>query len=356
MLDEPVFVVGYPADVGGANTECWHTIRLWRSLGIDVRLIPTWDAPANWKEKTDAIGCTTYEVTPDSLGDVPNLQGGLVVSFCNEKIWQTWNKWEQLDLRTVWVNCMTIINRFERMRSSLCDAYVFQSNYQRRMIEPGLSTFGYTTDRGHLIRGAFCIEDFPFVMAPHKADTPFWIGRISRAAADKFSRDTWKVYEAINYRPLRALVMGYDEKVAHKLGDTPCFAQTQPAGVMTAQEFYRSIHCLVHLTGGSRENWPRCGLEAMASGVIVVAERNYGWREMIHHGVTGFLGRGFHEYAHWAAVVGMMHPERQLEMALEARRRVERLSDPEQIGGQWVELFKGLAKRRTTECVSALPS
>ncbi len=41
---ERLFVCGYPGDVGGANTELWHTIKLWRRGGLDVTLIPTWKA------------------------------------------------------------------------------------------------------------------------------------------------------------------------------------------------------------------------------------------------------------------------------------------------------------------------
>ena len=46
-----LFVVGYPGDVGGANTECWHTLRLWRKYGIGVTLIPTWKPTdkAGWR-------------------------------------------------------------------------------------------------------------------------------------------------------------------------------------------------------------------------------------------------------------------------------------------------------------------
>ena len=25
-----VFLIGYPGEMGGANTEAWHTIKLWR--------------------------------------------------------------------------------------------------------------------------------------------------------------------------------------------------------------------------------------------------------------------------------------------------------------------------------------
>lgn len=54
-----VFLIGYPGEMGGANTEAWHTIKLWRSFGLEVHLIPTWTCDARWKARVDALGCTT---------------------------------------------------------------------------------------------------------------------------------------------------------------------------------------------------------------------------------------------------------------------------------------------------------
>lgn len=31
-----VFVMGYPGELGGACTELWHTIKLWRQFGVEV--------------------------------------------------------------------------------------------------------------------------------------------------------------------------------------------------------------------------------------------------------------------------------------------------------------------------------
>ena len=56
----PVFVAGYPGDLGGANTECWHTLRLWRRFGLCVRCIPTWQPDHGWQSRLDEIGCPTF--------------------------------------------------------------------------------------------------------------------------------------------------------------------------------------------------------------------------------------------------------------------------------------------------------
>jgi hypothetical protein len=36
-----VFLAGYPGEMGGANTEAWHTVKLRRRVGLDVHLVPT---------------------------------------------------------------------------------------------------------------------------------------------------------------------------------------------------------------------------------------------------------------------------------------------------------------------------
>ena len=41
----------------------------------------------------------------------------------------------------------------------------------------------------------------------------------------------------------------------------------------------------------------------MAAGVAVVTQNDWGWREMIEHGVTGFLGGCDEELAHYTAML-----------------------------------------------------
>lgn len=347
-FSDPIYVIGYPGECGGANTECWHTVKVWRRHGIPVKLIPTWDVDPIYKEKLDALGCETIEADVNDLPDVPGLRGAVCVSFCNENFLKTVNRWRELDCRVVWVNCMTVVRNWERV---VCtgvgpfSAYVFQSNYQRREIEPTLAEWGYAPAMGHLIRGAFDVDDFPYRPRLHAPGEPFFVGRVSRAAPDKFNRDTWSIARQINYRPLRARVMGWNREVEAKVGVPPSFAQTLPERAETTQEFLSSLHCLLHVTGGSRENWPRIGLEAMAAGVPIVAERNYGWPEMVVDGKTGHLGEGFHEWAHWPARMAW-DEEYRLRLAGNARARVEALSCPEVIGRQWIKLFESVSTKR----------
>ena len=77
-----VFLIGYPGEMGGANTEAWHTIKLWRRFGVDVHLIPTWGHDVRWRQRLDALGCITHDVTPDRLDTIAQLPSACFVVRC----------------------------------------------------------------------------------------------------------------------------------------------------------------------------------------------------------------------------------------------------------------------------------
>ena len=141
--------------------------------------------------------------------------------------------------------------------------------------------------------------------------------------------------------------MGVDQKVHNKLGPTPHWATTLGPNDIPAKEFLNRLHCLMPLNGGARENWPRVGLEAFAAGVPVVAQNMWGWKEMIVHGETGFLGDSDEELAHWASVLAWDDELRQ-HIAEQARYRLENeLACPDEIAKEWDDVFSSLAELET---------
>jgi hypothetical protein len=341
----PIFVVGYPGYVGGADTELWPTLRLWRSAGFDVRIIPTWAGTAEWKDRLDEIGVPTCQVSgPDNLASIPGLRGSTVVSFCNGDFLNCVHLFKQLECRIVWANCMTWvfpkeIEHYEK--HGPFDEYVFQSEFQRQELFPKLAKYGVTEDRCHLIRGAFAFDEFPYNPLPHCPGEPFVFGRIARPDLDKWSSNLWPIYSAVQYSNKQAKVMAWNQLLSNKCGMPPPWALALTANAEPARKFISSLHCMFPINGGARENWPRSGLEAMACGVPIVAQREWGWCEMVEHGVTGFLGANDCELAHYAAMLAY-DEELRLHMAEKARQRlVTELATPETILGQWKELLVG---------------
>ena len=339
-----LFVIGYPGDVGGANTECWHAVKLWREFGVEVTLVPTWKSTPKWRDRLTGIGCRTIQVEPGRLDEVPGLHGATVVSFCNSHFLRNANRFRSLGCKIVWVGCMNWLFAEERKhyrRHGPFDRYVFQSEYQKSELMPRLAKFGVKPDRCHLIRGAFAWNEYPFRPLTHAPGEPFVVGRISRAAKDKFSGETWEIYRRIGH-PIRARLMAWDGQVRKKVGEPPEWAECLAAQAESAEEFLGKLHCMMQVNGGASENWPRSGLEAMACGVPVVAENRWGWREIIRHGRTGFLADSADELAFYAARLAR-DEELRVRIACDARKTLEEeLANPHAIWAGWQELLGGL--------------
>jgi glycosyltransferase involved in cell wall biosynthesis len=339
-----LFVIGCPSDIGGANTELWHTVKLWRRFGLGVTLIPTWKADPAWRRRLDAIGCCTCQSNPDDLKNVPGLAGSVVVSLCNTRFLAVAERFRKLRCKIVWLGCMNWLFPEERIyyRKHGCfDRHVFQSGYQCAELRPQLAKYGYDDLRGQVIRGAFDVEEFPFRPRPHAPREPFVIGRLSRAAADKFSPNTWNAYARVPH-PIAARVMGWHASVEARLGRPPRWAECLPAGAETSQTFLARLHCLAQAGGAAVENWPRVALEAMAAGVPVVAENRGGWREMIRHDQTGCLCNDDDEMA--CCIGRLAHNAAYRRQIVEqARYALETdLANPETWRSRWQELLESL--------------
>ncbi len=346
-----LFLFGYPGELGGACTEVWHTLKLWRRNGVEVHLIPTWQAAPRWREQVERIACVTHDATPETLGEVPGLAGSVVVGFCNAAFLASAQKLRAMDCRLVWANCMTWLfdaeKRFYADHGPF-DAYMFQSEFQRSELEPLLAEYGHEPSRGFLIRGAFDIDEWPFRPRPHGRGETFVVGRAARPDRDKWSSNTWPIYSKIQYRHKRALMLGMDERTHEKLGTPPPWADCLKPMALSSHDFFRQLHATLPVNGGARENWPRAGLEAMACGVPIVAQNAWGWREMIVHSETGFLGDCDEELAHYTALLAY-DEELRLHIAENARRRLEtELADPSRIWSGWQRLFASVNREQST--------
>jgi hypothetical protein len=341
---ERIFLLGYPGNCGGANTEAWYTIKLWLGMGLNVTLIPTWGNDSVWEKKLDAVGAKTIHVRPDQLSTVPGLAGNVVVGMCNPHFMKSLGVLKGMGCKTIWLNCMTTVIFDEERQAArnhgLCDAYLFQSQFQRQEIESRLIPVGYTPERGFLIRGAFDPGEFSSLQPRgHVAGEDFIIGRIARPDLDKLSPRLWPILAAVPYPRRKFIIMGWTDHSRVKCGQTPEWAECLLPQQIPVADFLPRCHAMLGLNGGARENWPRIGLEAMAAGVPVVAEGKWGWCEMIEHGRTGIRSDGEEEFAYYLAKLAYEEEWRQ-GIIVNAREAVKRLCDPEVLGRQWQEMIE----------------
>jgi hypothetical protein len=350
-VTDRVYLLGAPGRLGGACTEAWHTLRLWRRVGdLDVHVVPTWSMDDAFLPGLESLGIPVHRTTEDNLESVPGLAGSVVVAFCNGHFLEVYGRLRAMGCRLAWANCMcwTFQGELENYRKHAPpEAVIFQSEWQRQCLEPQLREHGYDPKAGHLIRGAFDVDDgWDFDPRPHTPGGDFVLGKLARPDVDKWSSNLWPIYGRVQYRQRKALVMGMDANTSKKLGGTPDWAEWLKPNAMPVRDYYRKIHCLLTVNGGAAENWPRIGLEAFASGVPVVAQREWGWREMIDEGRTGFLASSDEELAHWAAVLAYDEPLR-LRIARNARERlVDDLACHARLMAAWQRLFDGVVSGR----------
>jgi hypothetical protein len=336
-----VYVIGYPGPVGGADTECWHTVRLWHEkLGIRVTLVPTWH-PTTWKSRCDQLGVETLVLSgPDRLPTLPGIERSIAVGFCNHHFLANAATLRKAGALLVWVSCMTWVFPEERrvwQEIGLPDAMVWQSDYQRSRLLPELQRLGQPN--GYLIRGAFSVDEFPFQPAARTSGGPMTVCRIARADADKWHQDLWRIVGSVP--DVSFIGLGWRDNVQARVGPPPPWAKVYPPGALLVQDVLRQSHVMLCLNSKARENWPQVALEAMASGVAVIAERRWGWLEMIEHGVNGILVDTADEAAGW---LKKLHADETFRIRLitQAREWVESYYTRYEVPKKWARLFSDL--------------
>jgi len=329
-----IFVMGFPGEVGGAGTHLWNNLRLWRGGGLGVTLVPTWGVKKEWMGRLDRLGVRVVETTEDGLEKVEGLGNSVVLSMCNRKFIKVVPRLQTLRCPLVWLPLMTFLSPAELetfAHNPVPEKVIYQSEFQRENLQ---TTYG----GGTLIRGYLDLAEWPFRPTPHTPTEPFVVGRLARSDLDKWSRHTWSIYDRILFPWKIALLMGVRENVAKVLGPKPDWGHYLPPNAVSTKEFLPTLNLMLPVNGGARENWPRVGLEAMASGVPIVAEKVGGWCEMIHHRVTGFLGETPDELSYHASVLANEEDLR-LQVLHAARKSVEDLMDEQRMWDRWNEVF-----------------
>lgn len=349
MSAEKVYLIGTPGAYAGATVEAWHLVRLWRRVGIDVHVVPTWGIDERWKGKIEAEGCIVHLADESTLLDVPGIRGAVTVGLCNKAYLKNIPRLYGAGCKIVWLNCMTFTfkEEVEFFNNYPPHMMVYHTQFQKTELENAFSAAGVRIDQNKttIIRGAFIKEDFPFAPRRHIRMENFCVGKIARMDLDKWYPELWKLRDLIQKKTpnrITMALMGADRRVRNRLGPQPVWTVLLNANAVSPSHLYRAMHCLLPLNGGARENWPRVGLEAMASGVPIVAPNAWGWKEMIKNAETGLLGSSDEEIANHVANLAN---DEQLRMFIieAAYKSLDEIANPDTIGNQWKELIGRLS-------------
>ena len=337
-----IWVAGYPSYYGGADTELLHNIDLWRAYDVKVNLVPMFGSDDSMKAECTEKGCATFEYHPKIFADK------LVVSLCNgqflDKLPEIMEKGKPRSI--VWFNCMTwtFAKEVEAHKNGWLDYFGFVSTYQEKMLREKLTEFNPVKSlEGY--RPYFNPDnsaqkiEFRYL----KPKIYFNMGRISRDDTHKFSKDMWSIFNKVctPYTNKRVIVLGYGENAKARTGDPPVGLETQvwkPNSVPVG-DVYKTLHVIIHKTGGSRESYCRIVPEAYAFGVPIVVENDFAFPDIVKDKVTGFLCNSSEEMSYRASELAFDEDKRKKMIHDAYDFLVNELSSKEKCWEPWEKLF-----------------
>lgn len=116
---------------------------------------------------------------------------------------------------------------------------------------------------------------------------PLTVGRVSRDTPDKHHPQDAALYRMLAARGWRIRVLGGTCLAAELAGVAG--VELLAAGAEPSVDFYQSLDIFFYRTGTTVEAYGRVIVEAMASGLPVVAASHGGYSEVMLHGTTGVL-------------------------------------------------------------------
>jgi len=339
-----IWVAGYPSFCGGADTELDHQIDLWIAKGVEVHLVPLFSCNAEMQNKCNQRGCITHHDYNAKI-----FKGKTVVSYCNgDFLKQLPDIYERgKPEKVIWINCMTWT--FSAEEKAVVNDYityhVYHATYQRNSIIPKLErkTGKMIVEPPLPYIPYYSLKNSAGIEHQYKRPSDYFgVGRISRDDGNKYNSDLWVMHSKVSApRPVKHFVLGWGANAKKKCGDPLPqldYLLWGQNGIKSG-EFYKKIHCLLHKTGGSRENYPRVLLEAWHSGVVPIMENQYSLPDLIQDGVTGYLCNTSDEFAFRASELAFNEKKRKEMVDAGYKHLLENQADKDKCWKFWDKLL-----------------
>ncbi len=330
-----LYYFGWPSEYGGADTKAAHLLQLLAG-DLQITVIPNFPEQLNqsrWTGFLDSLG-----VRYTSLDQLPGNLRGVALALCNDQFFVRGLHLEAIKrgLSVVWSSEMMWHHEHEvqQIKEGTIHRLLYVSEVQRAALR-----YESFCDVPTRITGNF-VDPCSFPFAVRDDRTGIRMGRLSRAAAEKFPEDFPVFYEALEVPHARFRVMAWSRELSEKY----CWHRFDERWDLLASEaesavsFLQSLDLFVYPLGHQFiESWGRSTVEAMLTGAIPLVPEGHHFSELIVQGETGFMCGDFLEYQEHAQRLAR-EPAARCAMSLACRdHAVNSLCNADQHRAIWLE-------------------
>lgn len=335
-LKPKIYIFNWPGFVGGADTKLAHLLILLHDHA-DMTVVPNENRHLHnkfWIKFLENLG-VKYCV----FDKLPSKLNGFGLSMCNDCFFthRIAHRAKERGLKIIWSSEMMWHHpgELEAVKDGIVDAVLYTSEFQQAALSPGYASLpGFVT--GNYIAPSY----FPF---KERRNPTFTIGRLSRAAPEKYPEDFPVFYEGLSLPDTRFRVMAWDERLSrkyhwHKFDYRWDLLRAERESQV---DFLHSLDLFVYPLGHNfRESWGRSTVEAMLTGCIPLVPSGHQFEKLIIHGETGFICNDFLEYRRYAHEMFFDQTGRTRMAARCREHAVSRLCNREEHLRNWLEVFR----------------
>lgn len=299
----PLYLMAWPASVGGSETKTGATAELLAGL-YDIVWVPNDDASLSDRKALKWI--TSRGMRAARWADLPRKLAGTALAMCNIPFLTEGRAAEAKGrgLRVAWGGEMmwAIPGELGAIAAGLVDTVLFTGDGQREALTPAfLTALGGKSGRAERVVAAHPAhggtqgtlrgkcgavrwatvgnyvnpDAFPFLdRSRRRKDAPLVIGRLSRADWGKFPADFPKTYERLGLpKDTRFRVMAWSPELKKRWPRWRPSKQWEllPAMAEPPAKFLQSLDLFVYDTHPTfSESWGRAVVEAMLTGAVPV--------------------------------------------------------------------------------------
>lgn len=342
-------IFGIVHQQGGCGTEALGAIELLRMKGVAVRcIVPPGDQIARGPaaDYLRSIGVSVTNYTSGMFRDIDVL-----VSFAEgHKLFPLIRNHNDRPGYVAYSDCMHYASDDEIgwHAEGLIDAFFFQSKELADRLGPQIvrrAKRSLNIRHGYRAYISPASQYFPLRMSVDRDYETFTAIKVCRDDPDKWHSDSWRMFCGINApasRKVQIEIAGWGPNALEKIGDVDSGPWKGEMNVKTHDlienpkdmaALYNRAHVLVHVCGYEwEEALGRVILEAMLSGVVVVADDRGGACHLIRHGQTGFLVNSPDEASFYASKLAF---DDNLRRSIAAQARIEIMNGHASISACW---------------------